>query len=302
MSTAERFRNDLVDQPQLLELGSGQLQRFRRFRCVATVFPENCGTTFRTDDRIVGVLQHQDTISDPYSQSSAGTTFTDHCGNYGCAQKHHFTQIHCNRFRDMSFFGSDSRVSPRRVNQRDHRKAKPFPKPHDTERLPVSFRVCAPEIASNILLRIPTLLMRDNDTTVITNCGEPARHSLVVSKKPIAVQLEEIRKSRVQVIKRERPRSMPRNLHFLPGRKPIVNFAFGLFNLLLHRSHFALEIKRMQLRMLPQLVQLFLEFDDWLLKFQRVNLHLTITGVSFVTKAKSSSISVGPSMIPALGF
>ena len=77
-------------------------------------------------------------------------------------------------------------------------------------------------------------------------------------------------KARAQVIKCEGARSMARNLHSLPGCQSIVNVAFGLFNLLLHRAHFTVEIDRMQPRMLPQLVQLFLEFDDGLLKFQRI--------------------------------
>src|SRR5271165_890475 len=103
----------------------------------------------------------------------------------------------------MSFFGSDSRVSPRRVNECDHREAKPFREPHHPQCLAVTFRVCTPEIASNILLRIPPLLMCDNNATVIPDGGEPAGHGLVVSKKPIAVQFEEIRESRVQVIEGE---------------------------------------------------------------------------------------------------
>src|ERR1700676_606940 len=95
---------------------------------------------------------------------------------------------------------------------------------------------------------------------------------------------------------------MPGDLDLLPGGEHLVNLALGLFNLFFHGARFALEIDGAQLRMLLQLVQLLFEFDDWLLEFQRLYLHLKITGVSFATKANSSSMSAGASKIPTPGF
>src|ERR1700722_6329531 len=161
--------------------------------------------------------------------------------------------------------------------------------------------MCAPEIPSNVFLGIPPLLVRNDDATVFPDGGKSTRHRLVVPKQPVAVQFDKVRKSQFQIVKRERARRMPSDLHFLPSGEHLINLPFCLFNLLFHRAHFSLEIGRIRLRMLFQFVQLLFEFDDWFLEFQGFYLHLTITGESFGTKANSSSMSAGPSSIPVPG-
>src|ERR1700730_16509498 len=177
-----------------------------------------------------------------------------------------------------------------------------FREPHDAERLSVAFGMSAAEIPPDVLFGVSSLLVRDYSATIVSDGGKTTRHRLVIAEKPVAVKFEKVRKGQIQIIERERACGMPSNLHFLPGSEPFVNLSFCLFNLRFHRSHLTVEINRTQLRVLPEFVQLLFEFDDRLLEFQGVYLHLTVTGVSFTTKANSSSMSAGPSMIPVPGF
>src|ERR1700731_4578553 len=114
-----------------------------------------------------------------------------------------------------------------------------FGEPHDAERLSIAFGMSAPKISPDVLLGVSSLLMGDHRTTMFTNRRKSAGHRLVIPEKPVAVELEKVRKGQIQVIERERSGGMPSNLHFLPSRELFVNLSFGFFNLRFHRSHFA---------------------------------------------------------------
>ena len=54
--------------------------------------------------------------------------------------------------------------------------------------------------------------------------------------------------------------------------------------------------------MFPKLFELFFQLEDRLFKIEGGRFPSTTTGVFLLTKAKSSSRSAGPSIIPAAGF
>ncbi len=65
--------------------------------------------------------------------------------------------------------------------------------------------------------------MGDDHATLRAEHGYTARHGTIVGKAAIAVQFDPVRKTALNVIQRERPLSMPRDLHPLPCRQIVVN-------------------------------------------------------------------------------
>ena len=54
MRAAKRFRSNLIDQIEFLQVYSCQLERFRRLRRMTTVSPENGCATFRGEQMGTG--------------------------------------------------------------------------------------------------------------------------------------------------------------------------------------------------------------------------------------------------------
>src|SRR5947209_9910707 len=63
VGAARRLRNNLVYNPEAAKVLRRQLQEARRFLLVVPVAPQNGGAALRTDHRVDGVLQHQDSIA-----------------------------------------------------------------------------------------------------------------------------------------------------------------------------------------------------------------------------------------------
>src|ERR1700752_1007609 len=144
--------------------------------------------------------------------------------------------------------------------------------------------------------------MGHDNATKFADRGKASRHCMIIAEKPIPVQLQVIRKRSFEVVESERASGVPSNLNSLPGRKPTVNFALGLLDLLLHCIDFAIDVNRLCSQMFLEFFELLFELNNWFLKFQRLYLHLTMTGVSFATRANNSSISGAASIIPLAGF
>jgi hypothetical protein len=81
----------------------------------------------------------------------------------------------------------------------------------------------APEVAHHVLLGIAPLLVSDNDATLAAEHRHSARHCAIVGKAAVAVQFNPVRKTALNVIERERPLSVPRDLDPLPGRQIVMN-------------------------------------------------------------------------------
>ena len=72
--------------------------------------------------------------------------------------------------------------------------------------------------------------------------GHSARHRFIVGKTGDRHASRSIGKTALDVIERERPLHMPRDLHPLPRGQVVVNLAAGVANFLLHRLDLGLEI------------------------------------------------------------
>src|SRR5207244_7762962 len=111
----------------------------------------------------------------------------------------------------------DTRKSARRIDQSDHRHAKFFAQPHQSQRFAVPLRMRATKIAQDVLLCVAPFLMSDNNATFGAECGHTTRHRSIIGKATITMQLDPICKTPLDVIQSERPLHMPRDLDTLPG-------------------------------------------------------------------------------------
>ena len=89
----------------------------------------------------------------------------------------------------------------------------------------------------------------------------------------IPMQFNPIAEAAFDVIQSERALHVPRDLHTLPGRQVIVNFAPRGRDLRLHRFHLGIEIDFMFVGMFPDFLKSALQFEDRLFKIERVRFH-----------------------------
>src|SRR5262249_8917148 len=71
MRATFRFRNDFVDHFQFQQILCGQFKSLGRFSGMSTVSPQNRGTRFRADYRIVSVFQDRYMVCDANAQRPA---------------------------------------------------------------------------------------------------------------------------------------------------------------------------------------------------------------------------------------
>src|ERR1700736_5222545 len=146
----------------------------------------------------------------------------------------------------MSFFGADSGIGPRRIDQRNNRQMKTLGETHEAQSLSIPFAMRTAKIAADILFRITAFLVRNDHAMVVSNLCETSRHRFIISEKPITMQFNELRKGETQIIKCKWTGGMPCDLYFLPSRKVAVDLLPRVFNLLFHRSNFRIEVDRLR--------------------------------------------------------
>ena len=76
------------------------------------------------------------------------------------------------------------------------------------------------------------------------------------------------------VIERERPLRVPRNLHTLPGRQVLVDLATRFADLGFHRLDFGIEIEIVLVGMILQILKTTLQLEDWLFEIKRLGIHV----------------------------
>lgn len=71
VGTAQGLRHDLIDDPESQQVGRRQPHRFGGLGFPLLVFPEDRRATLGRDHRVDGILENEDTISDPQSERTA---------------------------------------------------------------------------------------------------------------------------------------------------------------------------------------------------------------------------------------
>ena len=199
---ARRLGDDLVDHAEREEVLRGDLERFRCPLALARVLPENRGAALGRDDGIDGVLEHQHAIGEPDRERAARAAFADDRRDDGCLQRRHLDQAACDRFRLTAFLGPQSRIGAGRVDERDDRCGELRGQAHEPHRFPVAFGMRHPEVAIQILLGVPPLLMADDhDARAVEPC--PATDDRrVVPIQPVAMELDEVGEDGVDIVER----------------------------------------------------------------------------------------------------
>src|SRR5689334_25055953 len=81
MRAAERLGNDLVYDPEVLEIGSRQLQRLRGLLRIARAAPQDRCAAFGRDHRIDRMFEHDDVVRGGERYGPAAAPFADDGGN-----------------------------------------------------------------------------------------------------------------------------------------------------------------------------------------------------------------------------
>src|SRR5260370_12773377 len=77
----------------------------------------------------------------------------------------------------------------------------------------------------HVFLGVAAFLVGDDDTALGIEHGKSARHRFVVGEMTVAVQFRPTGETALDIIERERPLHVPRNLDALPRAQISVNLA-----------------------------------------------------------------------------
>jgi hypothetical protein len=109
-------------------------------------------------------------------------------------------------------------VSARHVDERDDRQPEPLGELHRPHRLAVALGVGHAEVAPDVLVRVGALLLADDDDPSTVEAREPDDHGGVVAEQPVAMELDEVVRDRVDELERSRPAEVARELDPCPDR------------------------------------------------------------------------------------
>src|SRR2546430_12978650 len=126
----------------------------------------------------------------------------------------------------------------------------------------------APEIAHDVFCRVAYFVVSDNHTALRAEHGEAAWHGSVIGKTAVAVQFNPICKTSFDVIERERPLHMARDLDTLPGSQGAVNLASRFAKLCLHYLNGRIKIDIVLIRVIFQILQPPFQFKDRFFKIE----------------------------------
>ena len=138
----------------------------------------------------MGIMPHKDVgkALGPGRQVLQGKEGAAENKHGGDKEKHgeveHLAQIDGNRLRDMALLGFDARIGAGGVDQGQDRHPELGPQPHQPQRLAVALGTGAPEVALQVALGVPTLLVADQHHRPAVDPREPADERAVVGVQP----------------------------------------------------------------------------------------------------------------------
>src|SRR5436305_15348551 len=100
----------------------------------------------------------------------------------------------------------------------------------------------ATEIAHDVFFRVPSFLVSNDNTAGRIDCGKSRRHCFVVGEQTVATKFGPAGETTLDVIQRERPLDVTRDLNALPGAKISVNLATGIAQLGFDRPDLGIEV------------------------------------------------------------
>src|SRR5919201_806069 len=192
VGTALRLLDDRIDDAELEAVQRVGLERGGRLLRLARIAPEDRRTTFRRDHRVDRVLLHQHAIRECDRRGAARPAFADDAGDDWNVELRHEAVRARERATLTVLLGSDTGIRPRRVNQRDDRKAVPVGELHHAHRLPIALRMGGPEVAIDAVLDVAPLLMTDERDRSSVEAPETRHDRVIVGAYAIAVELHPV--------------------------------------------------------------------------------------------------------------
>ena len=206
----------------------------------------------------------------PSASAPPGAALADHHRDGGRRQHRHLEDVPGQRLRLTALLGAEAGIGARRVDERDDRGAELGGELHEAERLPVALRVRHPEVALEILLGVPALLVTDHHHRHTGEPGPAADDRGVVHVEPVAVQLDEVGEDGAEIVESVRPAGVAGHHDPLERREISVDVRPERLELALEPLELALDV---DLPLRPdtlEVVDLPLQLEEGLLEVQGV--------------------------------
>ena len=225
MRATQRFAQDFIDETELIETLRRDAHGLGRDFFLVGTLPENRRATLRRDDRVDGVLQHDQPVATPMASAPPEPPSPMTARDDGHAQRRHLEQVAGDGLALVAFLRADAGIGPGRVDERNDRQAEALGHAHEPQRLAIALGLGHAVVAPDPLLGVATLLVADEHDR---HAGQPRNATddgLVVGIHAIAVQLVEFIEDRHGIVERVRSLRMTRKLCNLPGRQVGENAA-----------------------------------------------------------------------------
>ena len=211
-----RLRHDLLDHAHRHDLARGQLQLLRGLDLAGVVAPHDGGGRLGRRDRIDRVLEHDHPVRDAHAQRAAAPALADHRRDYWDRNAEPIHDRVRDRGGDAALFSAGSGIGAGRVDQRDDRKTELRRVVGEPKRLAVTLGMHHPPVPRHALFEAAALLVAEEDRRPPVPCADSADQRRIVSRQPIAMQLDEIGREAPDVVERVRAVRMSRELDDLP--------------------------------------------------------------------------------------
>src|SRR5262249_53988529 len=118
MSAAQWLWDDVVDDAQPGQIASRHPERFgsERLGLIVGLLPQDSGAALRADDRVVGVLEHADTVADADTQGAPRAALPNDHTDDGRLETGHLQQVGGDKRRLATLLGADAGKCPWGVN------------------------------------------------------------------------------------------------------------------------------------------------------------------------------------------
>jgi len=135
------------------------------------------------------MLQHQHPVTDPETEGATRPPFTGHNDDDRYRQGGHLDEVVGNGFRLSPLFSINSRVRPRSIDKGDDRSAELCADLHDPKRFAVTLRTRHAEVPAELLGRVPSFLVTEDDDRLAIETSESGDHGRIVRKRAVAVAM-----------------------------------------------------------------------------------------------------------------
>src|SRR5262249_55180041 len=158
MGSTHRFRDNVVNQAQSLEILRSDFESACRGLSIFLTLPEYGRTTFGRDDRVIGILQHKDSVSNTDPQSTATAAFSGNRHDTGNSKTRHFTQVIGDSCSLASSYSANAWVSSGRINKSKNWPREFFGQLHEAQGFAIALRLGHSEVSIELLFCVTGLL------------------------------------------------------------------------------------------------------------------------------------------------